>query len=560
MELEYDNNSLKEQLRRKDFLDVHINSICDYFNVLIKLKIIKEPKLLDELIDKVINQLEKIVLYDSNDTELLRELGISSNNKGLSKENIIYVNKNMNQEMILITIFHELTHFLQRYNEDNKEECIGIMQDWKWRILMEAQTQNLAEIVYGFITNTKKEDVEYKSEDLRMLSSGKIVSNLRNYQMYDSILKKICVVLDLKIEDFISINFNGSESPVMWESVLENKIGKEATELLSEILDIIYSTDAIIYTGGEKILEEPYNVKSLVSGKTINVSSLNQFKNIKILDKLFFILSKDNLDKYLYLINNQFQEDNKYMEKSQWFSEVSHANQEDVETTPERFIMTECIPACRELWKKNIYTFMVSNYTDDSIIWVEIYSELSEENKKYLNSLKNKQITLNVFHEGCYQIGINHIGNYASELLELICKGFSMQEVPKNIAYIDERDFLILCGCYKEIDNPKYYEMKDFFELEFNNPKEQLEYMEKYDYWKKSIFSKKTIKTYDEKKKTKSTKEYADERNMIYEDGRIYNSKLDYQKHQKYLEHVNSIIDEQIYNSHYENGVEVVVR
>lgn len=190
MELEYDNNSLKEQLRRKDFLDVHINSICDYFNVLIKLKIIKEPKLLDELIDKVINQLEKIVLYDSNDTELLRELGISSNNKGLSKENIIYVNKNMNQEMILITIFHELTHFLQRYNEDNKEECIGIMQDWKWRILMEAQTQNLAEIVYGFITNTKKEDVEYKSEDLRMLSSGKIVSNLRNYQMYDSILKK----------------------------------------------------------------------------------------------------------------------------------------------------------------------------------------------------------------------------------------------------------------------------------------------------------------------------------------------------------------------------------
>ena len=45
------------------------------------------------------------------------------------------------------------------------------------------------------------------------------------------------------------------------------------------------------------------------------------------------------------------------MQQSNKFSEVSHTSMEEVENNPEQFIMTECIPACKELWSKNIYTF-----------------------------------------------------------------------------------------------------------------------------------------------------------------------------------------------------------
>ena len=165
-----------------------ITLIAKYFNSLFELNIVCSEDILDDLINKVINELERIVYYDNNDEKLLNELGISKNNKGLSKNNVIYVNKNMTDEMVKITLFHELTHFLQRYHIARLEECVGVMQNYKWRILMEAQRQNIAEIIYSHIYGIEKETTEYKSEELRMLPGGIIKSNLRNYLMYDYLL------------------------------------------------------------------------------------------------------------------------------------------------------------------------------------------------------------------------------------------------------------------------------------------------------------------------------------------------------------------------------------
>ena len=538
--------------------DSDIELLSKYLYSLPELSIINDENIINNLINKVINQLEGIIYYDSNDEELLKKLGISKNNKGLSKNNIIYVNKNMTDEMIKITLFHELTHFLQRFHIDGMEECIGVMQNFKWRILMEAQTQNIAEMVYSHNYGNQKEIEEYKSEDLRMLPGGTIRSNLRNYQMYDSILKKLCLVLEMSIENFIEINFYGIKAKKMFEDRIDKLYGEDVTNLISELLDVIYSTDAIIYTGNENGLSDPYVVESLINGRKINASSKNQFKCMQQFDKLMIYLSKSKIETLSKLLDNQFIQEEKYLPQSDSFGEVSHAVEEEVENNPEKYIMTECIPACKELWSKNIYTFMVSNYVGESGIWIEIYDEISDENLKYMKSLKEKNINVDIYHEGCYRIEVNHIGQAASDLLLEICKGFKMQDVPKNIAYFQEEDFLINCGCFDEIENSNYYEMKEFYELEFNNPEEMHDYMEKFNHWQHSENSKKYLKRYNPQKKIKSTEEYAKENNMIYVDGIVFTSKFDYDKHMKYIQYINSKNDEQIYLTHYENGVESV--
>ena len=291
-------NIIKKISNNNKIIDEKTSLISKYFVSLFELNIIKDASLIDNLVSKVVNELEDIVYYDSNDEKILKELEISKNNKGLSKGNIIYINKNMKDDMIKITLFHELTHFLQRYNIEGLGECIGIMQNYKWRILMEAQTQNVAEMVYSNIFGNIKESLEYNSEELRMLPGGIIKSNLRNYQMYDSILKKILIVLNMSIEEFIAINFSGEQSLKLFEEKLDNVYGKEVKNFIWELLDIIYSTDAIIYTGGANDLSDPYIVQSLVDNRKINVSSKNQFKAIKQLDLLLLFLSKQNIEIY----------------------------------------------------------------------------------------------------------------------------------------------------------------------------------------------------------------------------------------------------------------------
>ena len=132
---------------------------------------------------------------------------------------------------------------------------------------------------------------------------------------------------------------------------------------------------------------------SLVDNRTINVSSEEQFKSIKQLDSILLHLSKQNIEVYSKLLDLQFDKREEYMQQSNKFSEVSQTSMEEVENNPEKFIMTECIPACKELWSKNIYTFMVSNYIGENGIWIEIYDEISDENYARIKAGLRKVVT-----------------------------------------------------------------------------------------------------------------------------------------------------------------------
>ena len=208
---------------------------------------------------------------------------------------------------------------------------------------------------------------------------------------------------------------------------------------------------------------------------------------------------------------------------------------EIVEQNPRVFIMEECIPACEELWKKNVYTFMVSDYLNEGECWIEVVIDnLSDENKEILFQLSGSDIRRRDYHRGCMIFGVNKVGKEGQERLLELAQKFQMQDVPYIEAYITLPEYLIQRGCYKEVENPDYVEMKAPWTL--NLPVDQLgKKIIEYDDWLASSQSSKTIKVFDSTKVIKPLDEYLSEIGAIYEDGRVYLSDYHYQKHQNYV-------------------------
>lgn len=283
-----------------------VSLLSKYIASLSDLSIINNDEEIDKLVNKVIENFEGVIYYDNKDESFLKKLGIGEDNKGLSVKNIIYVNNNMSEELKEVTLFHEFTHFLQRYYINGYEDCVGVMRDFKWRLLMEGQTQNVAELIYEHINNVKKEEKIFNSSELRMKSGGIIASNLRNYEMYDYVLKKVLLAIGISMEDFIYINFTGKLSMPIFEKILDDRIGEEKKEKLFRMLDIIYSSDVIKYSYSLDKLAEPYIVPSLVDQRQINVSCYNQFETMKKLDNLLLKITEDNKEVHSKLLDMQF--------------------------------------------------------------------------------------------------------------------------------------------------------------------------------------------------------------------------------------------------------------
>ena len=151
-------------------------------------------------------------------------------------------------------------------------------------------------------------------------------------------------------------------------------------------------------------------------------------------------------------------------------NETMSSPQELVETNPRRFIIEECIPACQELWSKNIYTFMVSDHLNEGQCWIEIIVDgLSDENKEVFMNLSGDDVIKFSYHRGTINFGVKLVGKEGQSRLLELAQQFQMQDVPINQSYISMQDFLLeYCGCYDEIPNPNYIEMKPAWEMELS--------------------------------------------------------------------------------------------
>jgi len=233
-----------------------------------------------------------------------------------------------------------------------------------------------------------------------------------------------------------------------------------------------------------------------------------------------------------------------FLPKNPEFNETVGSPQEEVEANPRQFIIEECIPACLELWSKNIYTFMVSDHENKGQCWIEVIADnLSEENRDIFMSLSGDDVIKFSYHKGTINFGVKLVGKKGQERLLELAKQFKMQDVPLNQAYISLQDFLInYCDCYDEISNPNYREMKPVWEMDL--PVEEVaDYYLKYDEWKDSIESKKTIKQFNPNKLTKPISEFAREHGVIIVDDRVYLSEFDYKKHMNYVDSLSNKSD-----------------
>ncbi len=222
------------------------------------------------------------------------------------------------------------------------------------------------------------------------------------------------------------------------------------------------------------------------------------------------------------------------------YNEVPQCPQEQVENDPTRFIIEECIPACKELWSKNIYTFMVSDHVNEGECWIEVVEDcLSDENREIFFNLSGDGVRKYRYHSGCLTFCVDFVGKEGQQKLLELAKEFKMQDVPKNVAYIKPYDFLIkYCGCFDEYPNPEYKYMTPPEKMDLD-VRSFLDYMDDYDKWLGSVASKKTLKRLATYKIIKPISEYATDHGMIYESERVYLSEFHYSKHRKYIEYLN---------------------
>lgn len=190
---------------------------------------------------------------------------------------------------------------------------------------------------------------------------------------------------------------------------------------------------------------------------------------------------------------------------------------------PDEYIIPELQSACKKLWAMNIFTVMCSNREDGghSYIWTSI---LSEENQAIFDKLKrrhhefsgrkNATCKIDFFTEGLSEEAIEN-------MFDNVISRFKPQDVQKDY-YQTIEEFLIDCGCYREIPNP-------------NKTANQPKFIKVYDATK----VKKPIAEYLKEKRIET---YDPETQRIYRSEFFYKRHLDFVANSKQSEEEKTII------------------
>ena len=222
----------------------------NYFYVLVKDGLIPNGITLEDLIDNAIRYASKVEFYDENHRVYLEN---GPDAKGLRDPDTktIYIRGNLEDPLKEITIYHELHHAVQTNPQNNE---VGINQESNiGRLIMEAQTQYFAEKIYSEIHGVSFDEKRIPSENLRMINNGTVISNLHNYEMYDTLLNKLAIMIDVSKDYFVSINFLYKNNEGLKD--LERKYNEARAkyklpydfEGLLLLLDYIYCVDLMAY-------------------------------------------------------------------------------------------------------------------------------------------------------------------------------------------------------------------------------------------------------------------------------------------------------------------------
>lgn len=215
-----------------------------------------------------------------------------------------------------------------------------------------------------------------------------------------------------------------------------------------------------------------------------------------------------------------------------------------VEANIEEYVIPELQEACKSLWAKNIFTFMCSNRNDGGSAYI-ILEDLSDENKAIWNKLQEKypeNFRYNVVRKA-NSIRIDDVSAMSEEEISnefmKLCEDFILQDVQSN-CYKTAEDYLVYCGCYDETPNPKYKmptsDSGILGDIDINDLEAVRKAIMEYD----AIHDiRKTIKTFNKNKMTKSFEDYVrdngDEDKLDRATGNVYKSTYFLKKHLDYV-------------------------
>lgn len=293
---------IKIILKLKPDIDLTtLNYYTNYFYVLSQKPNIIELNKIEQLIENGLSYAREIVFYDEN-SEIYKDLGPDCKGLRDPKSRIIYIRGDLKEPLREITVYHELHHAVQT-NPLNDE--VGINQESNFgRLIMEAQTQYFSEEVYKKIHNIDFEERKIPSEELRMLNGGIIVSSMHNYEMYDSMLSKLAIVLGTDKNFFVSINYEYSNNEGMERLKNAYEYAKKRYNLPYEFdefmfrLDYVYCVDLMAYKDNpdkETILngQQTSSNYEIHDNKGAKLSLKMQFDVIDDLDRKHFLSLQD---------------------------------------------------------------------------------------------------------------------------------------------------------------------------------------------------------------------------------------------------------------------------
>lgn len=211
----------------------------------------------------------------------------------------------------------------------------------------------------------------------------------------------------------------------------------------------------------------------------------------------------------------------------------TYVNMEEVMRNPDEYIIPELQEACKKLWSMNIFTFMCSNRNDfgHSYIFLE---KLSTENQSIFDKLRKEYPENYIYdqYRKCFGIDFNTEDLSEQKIAEKFEKAisyFKHQDIQKPF-FITREQFLLECGCYSEVPNPKY--------VEEPGPMPTGTDLKAIDEWFDKINQPKMIKEFDESKVVKPMDEYLKEKGVTTYDPktqRIYKSKFFLNRHLEFI-------------------------
>lgn len=214
--------------------------------------------------------------------------------------------------------------------------------------------------------------------------------------------------------------------------------------------------------------------------------------------------------------------------------QYSYVDMEEVIKNPDEYIIPELQASCKKLWSMNIFTFMCSNRNDGGHSYI-LLEKLSDENQTIFDELRKKYPKNFIFsqYRKCFGIDFeteNLSVKEISKKFEKAISCFKEQDIQKPF-YITKEQFLLDCGCYREVPNPKF--------VENPGPMPMGTDLKALDEWFEKINQPKTLKIFDETKVVKPIEEYLKEKHITTYDPktqRIYQSEFFLNKHQDYIE------------------------